>query len=224
MRKFLIGLANSTHINSFANKMRKKRFKIFLDFIKKIEAKYNRPLEILDIGGSENFWEMMGYLPSQHNLTILNLHPCQCSYKNLRSVVGDARNMSQFPDMNFDVVFSNSVIEHLGTFEDQKKMANEIKRLAPFYFLQTPSYYFPIEQHFLFPFFHWFPKKIRIWMIMNFSLGWFDKNKNLDEATKLVDEIRLLKHHELKLLFPEAQIVKEKFLGLIKSYIVIKSL
>ena len=61
--------------------------------------------------------------------------------------------MDFFKDKSFDAVFSNSVIEHVGTFEDQKMMANEVIRVTNFYFIQTPNLYFPIEPHFLVPFF-----------------------------------------------------------------------
>lgn len=221
--RFLRRFADNTVINSLAIKFRRRRFKKFLELIEKTEKYLNRPLRILDVGGTESFWEMMNYSNSQHHITLLNLTASTIKNPNINSVACDARNMKQFPDKYFDIVISNSVIEHVGSFADQKKVADEIKRVAQCYFIQTPSFFFPLEPHFLFPFFHWLPRRLRIWLIRNFSLGWFIKEKDKDKAAQLVDEIRLMKYSELKSLFPDAKIFREKFFGLTKSYIVIKS-
>ncbi len=79
---------------------------------------------------------------------------------NLDSVKGDGRKL-EFDDSEFDIVFSNSVIEHVGSFEDQKKICEEILRVGKKFWVQTPSKSFFFEPHFLFPFFHWFPISIR---------------------------------------------------------------
>lgn len=64
---------------------------------------------------------------------------------------GDATNLSQYSDKSFDIVFSNSVIEHLYTKENQISMAKEVNRVGKNYFIQTPNYWFPIEPHWVFP-------------------------------------------------------------------------
>lgn len=223
LKLFIKLFASNTNPKSLSTKLRRKRFKLFVYQIDNLSKKLNRPLRILDVGGTENFWEMMNFSSTEHHITILNLNNQFTKYKNFISVVGDARFMNKFAKDQFDFIFSNSVIEHLGSYDNQILMANEIQRISKNYYLQTPSYYFPIEPHFLFPFFHWLPRKIRIFLVMNFSLGWFDRKKNRNEAEKLVDEIRLLKLFELKNLFPDAKIIKERFLGLTKSYIVLKT-
>lgn len=224
MRKFFIKLADTTKPDSLAVRLRRKRFSLFIELVDSLTKKLNRPLNILDVGGTEIFWQMMQFLSySQHKITLLNLTETPTNSKNIISVSGDARNMEKFTDKEFDIAFSNSVIEHLGTKEDQIQMAKEIQRVALSFYIQTPSYFFPFEPHFMFPFFHWFPRRTRIWLVKNFDLGWFQKTNNHLEAANLVDEIRLMKYSELKTLFPDANIIREKFLGFTKSYIVIKS-
>ncbi len=220
--RFLRRIVDNLNPNSFANRLRRKRFRLFIKLLIDTEKLLNRPLRILDVGGTETFWEAMLYTNTHHQISLLNLIKPNSKYQNIISVEGDARNMKQFSDKSFDVIISNSVIEHVGSFENQIKVAEEIKRVAPRYFIQTPSFFFPLEPHFLFPFFHWFPRSLRIWIIQHFSLGWFEKVNDKDKAAELIDEIRLLKYGELKTLFPEAKIIREKFFGITKSYIVIK--
>jgi hypothetical protein len=104
--------------------------------------------------------------------------------------------------------------------EDQRRMANEVQRLAPRYFLQTPNRYFPIEPHFLFPCFQFLPLALRIWLVMHFEIGNYKKFTDRRQALEAVATIRLLTRKELEGLFPGAQIYEECFYGLVKSYIV----
>ena len=69
--------------------------------------------------------------------------------------MGDATDLSPFKDKSFDIVHSNSVIEHLYNFENQKKMASEIMRVGQKHIVQTPNKYFFLEPHLsYFPFFN----------------------------------------------------------------------
>jgi len=214
--KSLTHLADSTISNSLAVKFRRRRFKLFCELINKLP----RPIKILDVGGTLYFWEAVGFVHEDGvEITLFNLFPQEIKHRNFKFVQGDATDLSLFANKSFDVVFSNSVIEHLTTFENQKKMADEIKRVGKRYWVQTPNFYFPIEQHFLCPFYHWLPIRTRIWLIQNFNLGWYKREQDYKVAYELVTSIRLLKYKEIKTLFPEAKIYKERFLGLVKSYI-----
>src|SRR5262249_14214647 len=135
-----------------------------------------RPLEILDVGGTQTVWEAIRLVdqPDVH-ITILNLQREECPYKNVRSVVGDARDMRHFHDCQFNIAYSNSVIEHVGGIDQMPKRASEVRRVGRRYFVQTPYRYFPIEPHFVFPLFQFLPFSIRTLMVQNFSLGWIAK-------------------------------------------------
>jgi len=180
-----------------------------------------KPIKILDAGGTENFWMQMDFINLTNvSVTLLNSDNIKTTLPNFSFVKGDARDLNMFKDNEFDVVFSNSVIEHVGNFEEQKKMANEIRRVGKRYFVQTPNYYFPIEPHFLFPFFQFLPVKVKIFLVMQFDMGWFEKCKSAEKASMLISSIRLLKKKKLEELFPFSKIYNEKLFGLTKSHII----
>lgn len=121
-------------------------------YFRELISVLKRPVRVLDIGGTQAFWEIGGLAEDQGiHLTLLNLTKESSTRLNFVSMLGDGRDLSAFEDGSFDVVFSNSVIEHLGQHEDQRRMAREIQRVGKRYFIQTPNKSFPIEPHFLFP-------------------------------------------------------------------------
>jgi len=217
MRNLLRNSADFRRDNSLALKLRLKRIALFKELISPLP----KPLTILDVGGTEIFWERMGFARDKNvKITLLNLSQIETHGPWFKTALGDARNMHQFGDADFDVVFSNSVIEHVGGYEDQKQMAKEVQRIGKRYFLQTPNFYFPFEPHFLFPFFQFFPLWLKVFLLRHFRLGWYDKIPDKGEAIKTANSVRLLKKEELKELFPGAVIYDEKFGGLTISFIV----
>lgn len=176
------------------------------------------------MGGTVNFWRQMGYLDKQNcKITLVNLQSEPSEYSNITSLAGDVCSMPQFKDKSFDIVFSNSVIEHVGKYEKQKMMADEVRRIGKRYYLQTPNYWFPFEPHFLTPFFQYFPVSLRAWMIRNFNLGWHHKTKDKAKSYELASSIELLSKSEMKKLFPDSRLILEKFAKVFnKSLIVIK--
>ncbi len=203
--------------NNIAARLRSKRFALFKDLVLSL----HRPLSILDVGGTPQFWERMGLAEERGvRVVLLNVEEADIGDSIFTHVIGDARHMVEFADEEFDVVFSNSVIEHVGGYDQQREMAEEIRRVGKRYFLQTPNYFFPIEPHFFFPFFQFFPRSLKVFLIRHLSLGWYKKTPIKQEATKIADSIRLLTERELRTLFPESAIYKEKFFGLTKSFVV----
>jgi len=172
---------------------------------------------ILDLGGSALSWDPLG---TAHHVTLVNLDS-RCLRGPLASIVADALAVP-LADATFDIVFSNSVIEHLGTEQRQRAFAAEVRRLSRSgYFVQTPNKWFPIEPHYLAPFVQFVPKSIRPAVIRWATLrGWMSRPSR-EQCTKMCQEIRLLDAREMRRLFPEAKIIRERFFGLTKSVIAI---
>lgn len=204
--------------DSLVSSLRRKRFAFFKSLIESAPQNLN----ILDIGGTIEFWVNSGFLEElqkikQIKITILNIKESESNHPNIKITIGDATNLKRFKDREFDIVFSNSVIEHLFSYRNQLLMAAEIKRISKRYFIQTPNKYFPVEPHFQFPLFQFLPLSMKVTLIRNFQLGWRKKAATKQQAIETVTEIRLLGKKELNKLFPNSKIYQEKFLGLTKS-------
>ena len=98
----------------------------------------------------------------------------------------------------------------------------EIKRVAQKYFVQTPNYWFPLEPHCMAPFFHWFPKPIRVWLVMKLRLGHWKKASSAGEAVHIVDSARLLNKKMFSELFDDSRILVERFAFLPKSFVALR--
>jgi len=213
----LFKLADNRDPHSLASRMRAKRHEMFASLLDGLP----RPLRILDVGGTKAVWESMGLTDRPDvQITILNLALEKSDYSNVRSTTGDARDMRQFSDGDFDVVYSNSVIEHVGDGEHMIRMASEIRRVGKRYFVQTPNRYFPIEPHFLFPMFQFLPIPLRVLLLQNFSLGWISRESDRQRAEEAVRSVNLLSRAELQGLFPDGTMVEERLFGLTKSLLV----
>jgi hypothetical protein len=215
----VLQFADNRDPNSLASRLRSKRHEWFRSLISALP----RPLTVLDVGGTETVWETIGFVdqPEIH-ITLVNIVPSKTAYNNISVVVGDGRDMRQYRDQQFDVVYSNSVIEHVGNFGDMQRMAREVRRVSKRYFLQTPNIYFPVEPHFVFPFFQFLPRPIQVSMVQKFSLGWIERMPDRSRAEQEVDSIRLLSWTQIRDLFPDAKIEREKLFGLTKSLIAYK--
>lgn len=113
--------------NSLATLLHRKRFILFNSMINSLP----RPITILDVGGTEIFWKTMGFTNEPGiEIILLNKTKVSVDLPNFTSIVGDARDMSIFKEREVDIVFSNSVIEHLGKYENQLLMAQKFKELA----------------------------------------------------------------------------------------------
>jgi len=217
MGKNLKKMFDVSRDDSAVMKVRRQRIALFRD----LAAPLPKPLKLIDVGGTELFWENMGFADDpDYEITILNLSRTDSRHSNIRLVAGDARDMRGFADGAFDVAFSNSVIEHVGGPSEQRRMAREVMRVGRRYFVQTPNWSFPLEPHFLFPGFQFFPLALKVFLIQRFSLGWYPKIPDREEALAAANSVRLLKRREVEELFSGGTIREEKIFGITSSFIV----
>ena len=204
---------------SLSAQLRQKRWEAFRDLTASVE----RPMKILDVGGLQSVWERIGFADQPDiRITLLNIKKAPADHWNMESIEGNACSMPQFHAGQFDIVYSNSVIEHVGGEKEIRAMADEIRRVGKRYYVQTPNRYFPVEPHFVFPMFQFLPVSLRISLVQHFPLGWFEKIPDRERAEKYVRSINLLTKNQVKNLFPDAVTIDERFFGLSKSIQAIK--
>ncbi|MEO8666201.1 MAG: class I SAM-dependent methyltransferase [Ignavibacteria bacterium] len=220
MRSYLLYNADQTKNNSVSGRMRRKR----MEFFRKFTDGLKKPLRILDVGGSDYHWRDSDFVNNRnYYITIVNTE--LQDMKDLRNICFIKRDVSDlgfFDNKEYDIVYSNSLLEHLNTFEQQMFVSDEMRRIGKHYFVQTPNYYFPVEPHFLFPFFQFLSESLKTKLIMRYDLGWFQKEIDETRARELARSIRLLKKDELLKLFPDAKFYSEKYFLLNKSFIAYK--
>jgi hypothetical protein len=174
-------------------------------------------MRVIDLGGIPSFWNNC---PVPLDLTILNLPSLKpkappVSHHSITLVDGDAC-ATPFEDGAFDLAFSNSVIEHVGDEQNRANMAHEARRLAPRYWVQTPSIWFPIEAHTMMPFWWFYPPVMKSFFITRWR-------RVRPERTQMLEETTVLTRKELTRLFPDGSLLTERRLGLPKSYIAYKT-
>lgn len=201
---------------------RGKRMKLF---VKRIRP---RPgIKVLDVGGFIDFWrdfpiQNIEVVCLNNELVFRQKTITLGGANKISTVYGNALNLP-YPDRFFSVGFSNSVIEHLGSWDRQKTFAREILRVGEKIWVQTPAYECPFEPHFLAPFFHWLPKKWRLRLARNFTCWGLLHRPTLQSAQDMVQEVRLLRKSEFRQLFPYCEIITERlFFVFPKSYIAVR--
>ena len=173
---------------------------------------------VLDVGGSYyTFWV---YCPIKPRVTLLNPKASwlECDEPTFSTLIGDGRALP-FENNSFDIVMSNSVIEHLGEWRQQKVFAEEIRRVGRNYWVQTPNRRFFIEPHFLAPLIHFLPKRYRKLLARYFTVWGLTIKPTPRQVDEMVEEISLLNRPEVERLFPDARIICEKWCGMTKSII-----
>ena len=167
---------------------------------------------ILDLGGVATLWR---FVDIPLDITIVNLDAADLRRRQdgphrFTYLLGNATDLMGLADDSFDIVFSNSCIEHVGPREKQDAFSREVRRLAQSYFVQTPAPSFPIEAHTGLPFWWWWPSSLR----RHITLRWRRKDPNY---AAFIEETRSLSAGQLSALFPDAAIYKERVAGFTKS-------
>lgn len=212
------------------------RLKIFYKFLPSISTffrerrmrrlvklvKISAGMRVLDLGGTPTIWE---HVSEPLEITLLNLpggispgmslsvQSPQLAHHTFHLLEGDACNVTQFSDRAFDLVFSNSVIEHVGPPQKQEEFAREVLRLGTSYWVQTPSKWFPVEVHSGVPFYWLYPNLVRATLMRRWRErlpGWW---------ADYMDTTRVLSRRRMTELFPNGRTRVDYFFGFPKSYV-----
>lgn len=219
-------VSSHTNQNSLSARLRARRMSCLDDAL---EACGRDGLVLADLGGTRSFWEMnLPHLRRRDLVSRIDIFNLEADSENATAICGvpvhsrcgDVTALTDVADHTYDIAFSNSVIEHVGNLAMQKRFADEIRRIARRFVLQTPARYFPLEPHFYVPFFAQLPLGIRTAMHRRWKLGWFPPEPDPLQARIDCDSIRLLSRHELQLLFPECPMAVERLAGPVKSFII----
>jgi hypothetical protein len=201
---------------SVAERLRRRRWDLFLRCVPDL-----RELRVVDLGGTAHWWDNAPVLPRE--ITVVNLYEADDRSDRIRTVEGDALQADSLLDGGeFDLVFSNSLIEHLGGHAARRRFAEVVYKLAPSYIVQTPYRYFPIEPHWMFPAFQFLPVGARSWVAPRWPLG-HTRGWDPALAANEVMSTELLSVAEMRSYFPDAEFVWERVAGLPKSMIAVKT-
>jgi SAM-dependent methyltransferase len=205
------------------NPFRRRRFAMFLALIDDV-LRHHEPCRIIDIGGEPGYWDTVADLLGNRpiHVTLVNTVAPKSVSSRFTYLQGDARNLASLADLSFDIVHSNSVIEHVGAWDDMAAMAREVRRLAPAYFVQTPNFWFPVEPHFRTAFFHWLPVPLRVSLAQRRPRGSWRQAPDVAAATRQVESARLLDSRQMEALFPDGLLRRERVAGLVKSLMAIR--
>lgn len=212
---------------STQNSFRKKRVQSLARIIDDYIAAKGH-CRIIDLGGTRGFWDVWkSELDFAHlSVDCVNLFPDSdpntTDMPNVRMTQGNACDLAGVADGAYDLAFSNSVIEHVGSWSNKKAFAREAGRVARSYAIQTPSFSFPIEPHARSLFLHWLPDPLRYRIHLARTTGFYPKAANLDEAMASLEDARMLDLRQMRYLFPDAVMEKEKFFGLTKSFTAVR--
>lgn len=177
-RRFL----NFSFIWNLAHGPRRRMYACFIESLKPKESDL-----VLDVGTAslpeplENMFEL--YYPHKHRITAAGTEDCsflEKAYPGLRFVRLESRKPLPFADDSFDIVFSNAVIEHVGSREDQKLFLRELLRVSKRAFLTTPNRWFPFELHTRLPFLHWLPAPLFRAVLAKTSMKFYSREENLN--------------------------------------------
>lgn len=201
---------------SLGSRARARRWDLMLEMFPELAS-----MSVLDLGGTTRFWLDSPIQPAA--VTVVNLvHPPAPETEWVTEVIDDACNLGDpVGSTTFDLVCSNSLIEHVGGHARRQALAHQVHLRADRHWVQTPYRYFPVEPHWLFPGFQFLPVATRAVISQRWPLI---HTPPADRASALrsVMSTELIGATELETYFPSSRIVRERFAGLTKSIVAVK--
>src|SRR5215510_920706 len=158
-------IADPAEQRSIGTSLRRKRWELFRRHFPDVEK-----MSVLDLGGTVQHWENSFIRPK--SVVVVNLLPESSNTDWITAVQGDACDPpALIRDTTFDLVYSNSVIEHVGGHARRCDFASVVHAMGTHHWVQTPYRYFPIEPHWLFPGLQFLPLRARAAAIRRWPLS-----------------------------------------------------
>jgi hypothetical protein len=179
-------------------------------------------MSVVDLGGRIGFWSSLPVRP--RHVHVVNLEDAPSDLPDWAEVDhGDACALPEhIAARRYDLVFSNSVIEHVGGHERRLRFAESVHLLAPAYWVQTPYRYFPVEPHWIAPGMQFLPVAARREMARKWPLA-YTPGRTREEALARVLWIELVDKTQMRSYFPHSTLRAEKVAGITKSLIAYKT-
>ena len=213
LRDKMPSLTNYGDPDSLVSRLRRRRWDLLLEHFPHLAQ-----WDVLDLGGTVQFWQSAPVQP--RSVTVLNLQGEPSDSPSITAVTGDALNPPASIDSTYDLVVSNSLIEHVGGAAQRRQLAQVVRDRAPRHWVQTPNRNFPIEPHWVFPGMQFLPTEQRAMVAQHWPFG-HEHSASRDQARHDVLEVELLDERELAACFPDSTIVHERLAGLSKSLIAV---
>lgn len=150
-----------------------------------------KKMRVLDVGVTSdtkhtesNYFEKLYPFPAQ--ITCVGTEDgshLEEEFPGLRYLRVNSGEPLPFETDEFDIVFSNAVIEHVGSRKAQAQFASEICRVGKRFFITTPNRWFPIEHHTGIPLLHFLPATVFRALIRNTTYRYWSKEETLNQLT-----------------------------------------
>lgn len=207
---------------------RSRRLRLFKRFL----AHARGPLRIVDLGGTVRFWEDWGLRADDPvDVTLVNNHLVDKTHMddpirlpNIHRVCADVLTLTPEEFAKYDLIFSNSLIEHLPGRAAQEKLAAAILASGRPYFIQTPNKRSPLDPHFprlYVPFFATYPRSLQARLLTWSALGSGSAAPSYEAALTRLEHYHPLTVHDVQQLFPQARVMVERPLGVPMSVVAI---
>jgi hypothetical protein len=220
-------LQNYDDPNSIGSRLRARRSAHLLSLLDQVHLRQGK-VSVIDVGGTQEYWSRFPDDALERfnvTVTVVNLPgtPNPDDSKRFRYIEGDGCAMNWVAGRDFDIAHSNSVLEHVGQWSRMRAFAAEVRRVASAYVVQTPYFWFPIEPHFMVPFFHWLPESSRAKLLVRLPLGHIGRAASLDEAITCVQSAQLVDQAMFRTLFPDGRLHVERLAGVPKSLVAVRN-
>jgi hypothetical protein len=176
-------------------------------------------MSVLDLGGTAISWRVLGLRPER--VTLVNMDEAGDPPESWIEHVREDACVGGFG--KYDLVFSNSLMEHLGGHARRQRFAEVVRESAPSWWVQTPYRYFPIEPHWIFPFFQFLPFATRVAVTRHWPTLHVGATPGRAEAAELVASVELISGTEMRTYFPESDIWFERIAGVPKSMVAVSN-